>query len=191
MRRLIKKKSRRMNVLKEEAARNFYTVRTAKSWNKIPDAVRNQKSTNAFKNAYDRWISTEKKQSNWSAATLLDTANGEAGAPTQERGWLPKKNVLHTRIMIQTSPSCGYHYLPRGSIFSSHLISPWLNSSWKLSLVRTISFWKSVCADEAKKNKINTQLKMKTDTQFIFPDNSYESDFLICKTWRMILICEN
>ena len=60
---------RRTNVLKEEAARlevrrNFYTVRTAKSWNKIPDAVRNQKSTNAFKNAYDRWISTEKKQSN-------------------------------------------------------------------------------------------------------------------------------
>ena len=62
---------RRINVPKEEAARlemrrNSYTVRTAKAWNKIPDAVRNQNSTNAFKNAYVRLICIEKtkKQSN-------------------------------------------------------------------------------------------------------------------------------
>ena len=70
---------RRTNVLKEEAARleirrNFYNVRTARAWNRIPEKVRNQKSTNAFKNAYDKWISTGKKQSNGSAETPSETA---------------------------------------------------------------------------------------------------------------------
>ena len=69
---------RRVNVLKEEAARleirrNFYNIRAAKAWNKIPETVRNQKSTNAFKNAYDKWIRTGKKQSIGSAATPADT----------------------------------------------------------------------------------------------------------------------
>ena len=52
--------TRRINVLKEEYARlevrrNFYNVRAAKTWNKIPDKVRQQKSVNAFKSAYDKW----------------------------------------------------------------------------------------------------------------------------------------
>ena len=51
---------RRENVLMEEAARlevrrNFFNVRAAKTWNGIPDKVRNQTSINAFKTAYDNW----------------------------------------------------------------------------------------------------------------------------------------
>ena len=51
---------RRENVLKEEAARlevrrNFFNVRAARTWNGIPDTVRQQKTVNAFKSAYDRW----------------------------------------------------------------------------------------------------------------------------------------
>ena len=73
---------RRDNVLKEEAARlevrrNFYTVRAAKIWNGIPEKVRVQKSTNAFKNAYDSWARNGKKtQPNDSAAAIPDTAAG-------------------------------------------------------------------------------------------------------------------
>ena len=58
---------RRKNVLKEEPARleirrNCYGVRAARIWNSIPDAVREQKSINAFKNAFDRWKQSEKKK---------------------------------------------------------------------------------------------------------------------------------
>ena len=54
------KEKRRKNVLMEESARleirrNFYNVRAARTWNKIPDQVRLQKSVNAFKSAYDKW----------------------------------------------------------------------------------------------------------------------------------------
>ena len=51
---------RRKNVLRVEAARleirkNFYNVRAAKTWNQIPDEVREKKTVNGFKNAYDKW----------------------------------------------------------------------------------------------------------------------------------------
>ena len=54
------KEHRRANVLKEEAAklevrRNCFVVRAAKTWNSIPDEVKEKKSINAFKNAYDEW----------------------------------------------------------------------------------------------------------------------------------------
>ena len=71
---------RRVNVLKEEAARlevrrNFYTVRAAKTWNKIPEKVREQKSTNAFKNAFDNWTRMGKKtQPLASAETISENA---------------------------------------------------------------------------------------------------------------------
>ena len=71
---------RRVNVLKEEAARlevrrNCYVVRAAKTWNKIPEKVREQKSSNAFKNAFDNWTQTRKKtQPKDSAATPSDNA---------------------------------------------------------------------------------------------------------------------
>ena len=48
------------NCLREEKTRlrvrkNFFTVRAAKIWNKIPEDVREKTSVNAFKNAYDKW----------------------------------------------------------------------------------------------------------------------------------------
>ena len=58
------------NVLQTETARleirrNFYNVRATKTWNAIPEEVKNQTSVNAFKNAYDRWKSNaDQKQSN-------------------------------------------------------------------------------------------------------------------------------
>ena len=53
---------RRLNVIRGEAARlevrkNFYNVRAGKKWNDIQDKVKEQKSVNAFKNAYDKWAS--------------------------------------------------------------------------------------------------------------------------------------
>ena len=49
----------RTNILRERArteTRNqSYRLRTARAWSLLPDAVRNTKSTNAFKNAYDTW----------------------------------------------------------------------------------------------------------------------------------------
>ena len=38
-----------------EIRKNFFTVRAVPAWNALPDWVRQQKSVNAFKNAYDRW----------------------------------------------------------------------------------------------------------------------------------------
>ena len=51
------------NVLREERARlevrkNFFNVRAAKLWNKIPESVREKTSVNSFKNAYDKWKET-------------------------------------------------------------------------------------------------------------------------------------
>ena len=51
---------RRNNVLKVENARleirrNFYNIRAANVWNKIPDEVREKKTVNGFKAAYDGW----------------------------------------------------------------------------------------------------------------------------------------
>ena len=48
------------NVLREERARleirkNFFTVRAARTWNRIPEHVREKTSVNGFKNAYDKW----------------------------------------------------------------------------------------------------------------------------------------
>ena len=51
---------RRSNVLREEKARlevrkQFFNVRAAKTWNRIPESVREKTSVNSFKNAYDKW----------------------------------------------------------------------------------------------------------------------------------------
>ena len=35
--------------------KNFFTVRAVPLWNMLPDWVRQQKTVNGFKNAYDRW----------------------------------------------------------------------------------------------------------------------------------------
>ena len=38
-----------------EVRNNFFTVRVVRTWNDLPDEVKNQASVNGFKNAYDRW----------------------------------------------------------------------------------------------------------------------------------------
>ena len=52
---------RRSDMLVVEKARleirkNFFNIRAAKAWNEIPEEVKNQGSINAFKNAYDKWL---------------------------------------------------------------------------------------------------------------------------------------
>ena len=55
---------RKSSVLRKERARlevrkNFFIVRAAKTWNKIPESVREKTFVNAFKNAYDKWKETQ------------------------------------------------------------------------------------------------------------------------------------
>ena len=62
---------RRENVLRTENARleirrNWYNVRAAIQWNKIPDEVRTKTTTNSFKTAYDKWMRNE-NQNNMTA----------------------------------------------------------------------------------------------------------------------------
>ena len=58
----VKKKAHvlRMESARLEVRKNFYNVRAAKAWNDIPQSVKEQKSVNAFKNAYDRWKTNAK-----------------------------------------------------------------------------------------------------------------------------------
>ena len=58
---------RREDVLRCESSRleirrNFYNVRAARQWNLIPEHVRNVKTTNAFKSAYDKWTQQNSNQ---------------------------------------------------------------------------------------------------------------------------------
>ena len=49
----------RTNIIRERAPtepqNQSYRFRTAHAWSLLPDVVRNAKSTNAFKNAYEKW----------------------------------------------------------------------------------------------------------------------------------------
>ena len=38
-----------------EIRRNFFTIRAVKTWNAVPDSVKNRRTVNAFKTAYDNW----------------------------------------------------------------------------------------------------------------------------------------
>ena len=42
-----------------ETRRNFYSIRAAKSWNELPEAVKNATSINGFKNVYDKWRTSQ------------------------------------------------------------------------------------------------------------------------------------
>ena len=44
-----------MKNVRLDSRKNFFTVRVIKKWNEIPDAVKDQKTINAFKNRYDEW----------------------------------------------------------------------------------------------------------------------------------------
>ena len=39
-----------------EIRNNFFTVRVVRGWNELPEVVKEKKSLNGFKNAYDQWI---------------------------------------------------------------------------------------------------------------------------------------
>ena len=51
------------NNRKENIGNNFVTVRTVRPWNNLPESVKGQKTTNAFKSAYDRWKQTQTQDS--------------------------------------------------------------------------------------------------------------------------------
>ena len=41
-----------------ETRRNFFTIRAANEWNKLPDMLKELTSVNSFKNGYDKWKKT-------------------------------------------------------------------------------------------------------------------------------------
>ena len=51
-----------MGNVRLESRKNFFTVRVIAKWNKIPDAVKGQRTINAFKNKYDEWKETVRRQ---------------------------------------------------------------------------------------------------------------------------------
>ena len=42
-----------------ETRRNFFSIRAAKKWNELPEAVKNCTSVNSFKNMYDKWRNSQ------------------------------------------------------------------------------------------------------------------------------------
>ena len=57
---------------KLEVRRNSFMVRAPKSWNSLPDCVRNQKTVNGFKNAYDAWRLGTLPKNNHEQAVAID-----------------------------------------------------------------------------------------------------------------------
>ena len=57
-----------------EVRRNFFSVRVERMWNKLPEAVKEQRTVNGFKNQYDRW---------WKEN--LQTTDGEDQRQTEQR----------------------------------------------------------------------------------------------------------
>ena len=55
-----------------EIRRNFFTIRAASEWNKLPDSLKELTSVNSFKNGYDNWKKTQTPE----AAGGEDNANG-------------------------------------------------------------------------------------------------------------------
>ena len=58
---------KKTNILKMESVRldirkNFFTVRVVKEWNGLPEKLRQQTSVNSFKNAYDSWKQIQRKR---------------------------------------------------------------------------------------------------------------------------------
>ena len=55
------KKSHVMNVqsCRLDIRKNFYSTRVVKEWNNLPEHIKCAKSTNAFKNLYDKNVTEE------------------------------------------------------------------------------------------------------------------------------------
>ena len=45
-----------------ETCRNFFTIRAANEWNKLPDELKKLTSVNSFKNRYEKWKKTQKPE---------------------------------------------------------------------------------------------------------------------------------
>ena len=58
-----------------EVRRNFFHVRAAVEWNKLPEVVKTQKTLNGFKAAYDAWRNGK-----------LPTTKQTASAASEEHG---------------------------------------------------------------------------------------------------------
>lgn len=65
-------------VCRLETRKNFFTVRAVPMWNEIPDGVRNQKTINAFKNAFDRWKRNKTSKQLTESRAESGEANSEA-----------------------------------------------------------------------------------------------------------------
>ena len=51
-----------MGNVRLDSRKNFFTVRVIAKWNRIPDAIKQQKTVNSFKNQYDEWKEKERRQ---------------------------------------------------------------------------------------------------------------------------------
>ena len=51
-------------IFNREIRKNVFTIRTVPGWNALPDWVRDQKTVNGFKNAYDRWRLEQPEEEN-------------------------------------------------------------------------------------------------------------------------------
>ena len=61
---------------------NFFTMRAERIWNSLPNRVKEHKSVNAFKTAYDRWclgVETEKNSNRQRPEEDVAEANDTTG----------------------------------------------------------------------------------------------------------------
>ena len=56
-----------------ELRRNFFTIRAAREWNKLPEEMKKLKTVNSFKGAYDAW----KQRETLIKSIYSDSATGE------------------------------------------------------------------------------------------------------------------
>ena len=63
---------------KLEVRRNFFVVRAAKTWNELPDRIKNQRTLNGFKNAYDAWKQNKESKNTPEPAVAEETGLEEA-----------------------------------------------------------------------------------------------------------------
>ena len=51
-----------METVRLDSRKNFFTVRVINKWNSVPDAIKEQKTVNGFKNKYDEWRRRQQQQ---------------------------------------------------------------------------------------------------------------------------------
>ena len=48
-----------MGTVRLDSRKNFFKVHVINRWNSIPDAIKEQRTVNGFKNKYDEWRKNE------------------------------------------------------------------------------------------------------------------------------------